>query len=160
MLVLARCDDRLIHGQCMTVITKEYDIKEIIVVDDFTVTNPILKTVFETAVPTTMVANVFTVNDAKIKIEEAMTNQIRTLLLMKSPEVYQALYEQIENLPKELNIGPMSNRSGTISATATAHLLACEADAIKHLVAKGVHVYFRQVPSQKSVEWDEIKQNF
>ena len=41
MLTLIRCDDRLIHGQCMTVIVKDYDIERILVVDDFTATNPI-----------------------------------------------------------------------------------------------------------------------
>ena len=74
MIALVRCDDRLIHGQCMTVIVKAYDIKEIIVVDEFTATNAILKTVFKTAVPPSMKADVFTVPDALPKIKEALTN--------------------------------------------------------------------------------------
>ena len=41
MIVLARCDDRLIHGQCMTVIVQEYDIRSIIIVDNETAENPI-----------------------------------------------------------------------------------------------------------------------
>ena len=57
MLTLIRCDDRLIHGQCMTVIVKAYDIEEIIVVDNFTATNSVLKTVFRTAVPPHMKAD-------------------------------------------------------------------------------------------------------
>ena len=43
MISLVRCDDRLIHGQCMTVIVKAYDIQEIIVVDQFTATNAVLE---------------------------------------------------------------------------------------------------------------------
>ena len=58
MICLVRCDDRLIHGQCMTVIVKAYDIQEIIVVDEFTATNAILKTVFKTAVPPSMKADI------------------------------------------------------------------------------------------------------
>lgn len=160
MLTLVRCDDRLIHGQCMTVITKEYDIQRILVVDDFTATNPILKTVFKTAVPSSMSADVFTVKDATKDIIEAMNNDVRTLLLMKSPIVYEELRKEVESLPLELNVGPMSNRKGTTPATPMAHLLPDEAEAIKQLVAQGVHVYFRQVPSQKTVEWDEIKSKF
>lgn len=53
MLTLIRCDDRLIHGQCMTVIVKAYDIEEIIVVDNFTATNSVLKTVFQNSCSTT-----------------------------------------------------------------------------------------------------------
>lgn len=160
MLTLVRCDDRLIHGQCMMVITKEYDIERIIVVDDFTATNSILKMVFQTAVPPTMKANVYTVKEAVDEIRIAMKDTSRTLLLMKSPIVYKELREEMDDLPLELNVGPMSNRKGTIAATSTAHLLSEEADAVKALIAQGVHVYFRQVPSQKTVEWDEIKDKF
>ena len=88
MISLVRCDDRLIHGQCMTVIVKAYDIQEIIVVDQFTATNAVLKTVFKTAVPPSMKADVFTVPDALPKIREALDNNVRTMVLMKSPVVY------------------------------------------------------------------------
>ena len=41
MISLVRCDDRLIHGQCMTKIVKDYDIKKIMVIDEFTALNPV-----------------------------------------------------------------------------------------------------------------------
>ncbi|MDU5107849.1 PTS sugar transporter subunit IIB [Clostridium sp.] len=160
MLTLARCDDRLIHGQCMTVIIKEYDIERILVVDDFTAKNPILKTVFQKAMPSELKGDVYTIKDSVPEITEAMNNDERTLLLMKNPIVYMNLRKEVANLPLELNIGPMSNRRGTTPATQTAHLLPQEADAIKELTEEGVHVYFRQVPSQKTVEWDEVKDKF
>ena len=40
MINLIRCDDRLIHGQCMTRLVQHYFIKNIIVIDEFTPTNP------------------------------------------------------------------------------------------------------------------------
>ena len=40
MINLIRCDDRLIHGQCMTRLVQHYFIKNIIVIDEFTATNP------------------------------------------------------------------------------------------------------------------------
>lgn len=160
MLTLARCDDRLIHGQCMTVIVQEYDIKRILVVDDFTASNPILKTVFQTAVPSNLEGNVFTIKEALPQIEKAMEDDKNTLLLMKSPIVYRDLKNLMKALPDELNIGPMSNRKNTKEATPTAFLLADEADAIKDLVKMGVHVFFRQLPIHKAIEWDEIKNNF
>lgn len=160
MITLARCDDRLIHGQCMTMIVQEYEIKRILVVDDFTANNPILKTVFQTAVPSNLMGNVYTIQEAQSHIKEAMQDDKKTLLLMKSPEVYCALKKEIEELPDELNIGPMSNRKGTLEATPTSFLLPKEASAIKELVQMGVHVFFRQLPIHKAVEWDEIKDNF
>lgn len=160
MIVLVRCDDRLIHGQCMTVIVKEYDIKEIIVVDNFTATNAVLKTVFRSAVPSTMKADVFTVTDSIPKIKEALTNDVRTMVLMKSPLVYVELLKAMDDLPKELNVGPMTNRKGSTSITPAINLMPDEAEAVKEAVGMGAHVYFRQVPEQPLVEWEQVKDKF
>lgn len=160
MLTLARCDDRLIHGQCMTVIVQEYDIRRILVVDDFTASNPILKTVFQTAVPSNLEGDVYTIKDALPQISAAMQDDKKTLLLMKSPVVYRDLKRLMEALPNELNIGPMSNRKNSKEATPTAFLLDEEACAINDLVNMGVHVFFRQLPIHKAVEWEDIKHNF
>ena len=160
MIALVRCDDRLIHGQCMTVIVKEYDIKEIIVVDDFTATNSILKTVFRTAVPSNMKADVFTVKDAASHIKVSMEKNVRTLILMKSPVVYRDLMKEVENLPKELNVGPMTNRKGSVEVHPAIHLMPDEGAAIKEIAEMGVHVFFRQVPSQPVIEWADVKDKF
>ena len=153
MISLVRCDDRLIHGQCMTVIVKAYDIQEIIVVDQFTATNAVLKTVFKTAVPPSMKADVFTVPDALPKIREALDNNVRTMVLMKSPVVY-------VELPKELNVGPMTKRKGSVAVHPAINLIAEEAEAVKEAVSMGAHVFFSQVPEQGRIEWDEVKDKF
>ncbi|WWR16715.1 PTS sugar transporter subunit IIB [Lachnospiraceae bacterium JLR.KK008] len=160
MIALVRCDDRLIHGQCMTVIVKSYDIQEIIVVDDFTATNAVLKTVFKTAVPSNMKADVFTIQDSLPKIKEALTNDVRTMVLMKSPIVYVELLKAMDELPKELNVGPMTKRKGSIAVHPAINLIQSEGDAVKEAVSMGAHVYFRQVPEQALIEWDEVKDKF
>jgi mannose/fructose/N-acetylgalactosamine-specific phosphotransferase system component IIB len=144
----------------MTVIVKAYDIKEIIVVDDFTATNSVLRTVFKTAVPPTMKADVFTVADSIPKIREALGNDVKTLVLMKSPKVYVELLKAMEDLPKELNVGPMTNRKGTISVHPAINLMPDEGEAVKEAVSMGAHVYFRQVPDQALIEWDDVKDKF
>ncbi len=160
MITLVRCDDRLIHGQCMTVIVKAYDIEEIIVVDDFTATNSILKTVFKTAVPPTMKADVFTIQDSFEKIKEAKDNNVKTLVLMKSPIVYLELLKAMDDLPKELNVGPMTKRKGSISVHPAINLMPDEGAAVKEAVSMGAHVYFRQVPDQALIEWEDVKDKF
>lgn len=160
MIVLVRCDDRLIHGQCMTVVVKNNDIKEIIVVDDFTATNPILKKVFETAVPSTMKASVWTTKDAEGKIKEALTNDVRTLLLMKNPKVYLELLKMIPELPKELNVGPMTKRDGSIEIQHSIFLMPDEGAAVREAADMGAHIYFQQVPEQARIEWDTVKNKF
>ncbi|OUN89526.1 PTS mannose/fructose/sorbose transporter subunit IIB [[Collinsella] massiliensis] len=160
MIALIRCDDRLIHGQCMTVIVKEYDIKTILVVDDMTASNPILKSVFAAAVPSNMKARALTVDEAVPKITAAMGNEERTLVLMKSPEVYCKLLERIPDLPKDLNVGPMSNRKGSTEVNPSIHLMPNESAACAEAADQGVHVWFRQVPGQPIIEWDSVKDRF
>ena len=160
MIALVRCDDRLIHGQTMTVVVKLNHIERIIVVDNLTATNPVLKKVFETAVPASMKAGAYTVSEAVPLIEAALANDERTLVLMKSPITYKRLLEKVPGLPKELNVGPMSKRKGTTKVTPTSHLMPDEAQAVKDVVDQGAHVFFQQVPSQPVVEWDDVKDRF
>ena len=47
MINLIRCDDRLIHGQCMTRLVQHYKINHIIVVDEFTANDPTMKMVIK-----------------------------------------------------------------------------------------------------------------
>ncbi len=159
MLKLMRCDDRLIHGQCTTVLVQEHNIRAIVVVDDEAANNPILRTVYETAasgIPTT----VCTVAKAEEKVRMAMESPTATLLLVKQPQSCLALMNKVEGLPQQLNIGPMSKRPGTVAATRTIHLLPEEAHAIEELTQKGVRVYFQQVPTEKAVEWSEVRAKF
>ncbi len=160
MISLARCDDRLIHGQCMISVTKEYDIKRIIVVDNFTASNAILRVVFETAVPSNMKASCYTLEQAIDPIKEAMINNENTLILMKTPQVYVELRKVIDGLPNNFNIGPMSSKKGATPATGWAHLLPEEVAAIKELVNSGVRVFFKQTQSNPLIEWKDLASKF
>lgn len=89
-----------------------------------------------------------------------MGDDVRTLVLMKSPITYKRLLEKVPGLPKELNVGSMSKRKGTTEVTPTSHLMPDEAQAVKDVVDQGAHVFFQQVPSQPVVEWDDVKDRF
>lgn len=160
MIKLIRCDDRLIHGQCMTVIIKDYDITDIIVIDDFTAGNPILKAVFSKAVPANLKGGVYTLEQSIALINQALEDTSNTLILMKDPRVLLNLLDKVKNIPLALNVGPMSDRKGATKITPTIHLIDSEKQAVVELVNRGVDVYFRQVPSQKKIEFQEVKNLF
>lgn len=79
---------------------------------------------------------------------------------MKSPIVYVELLKAMDELPKELNVGPMTKRKGSIAVHPAINLIQSEGDAVKEAVSMGAHVYFRQVPEQALIEWDEVKDKF
>ena len=160
MIQLVRCDDRLIHGQCMTDVVKVNDITNIVVIDDFTASNPVLKMIFETAVPKTMKAAVYSLAEAAAVVKKAVEDDSRTLILMKVPQTFVQLRGEVAGLPDALNIGPVSSKDNAKEATPFAFLLPEEAAACKELAAQGVEVYFRQTSKQRPIPWEDVANRF
>ena len=111
MINLIRCDDRLIHGQCMTRLVQHYFIKNIIVIDEFTATNPTMKYVVEKIAMPGMKNEVYTVDQAADPIREAINSKVGTMIVFRFPAIARTLFDQVPELPKSLMIGPY--RSGT-----------------------------------------------
>ena len=156
MICLVRCDERLIHGQCMQFICSDYSIKKIIVVDNMTASNPILKTIFTKAVPPTITANVYSVKESEEVIRKALTDNVNTLLLMKHPSTYVELKGMISELPNDLNIGPQMARDG-FKCVDFATLTKEDVEACKQLTADGVRVYFNSIGASGAVtEWTSV----
>ncbi|MDF9825872.1 mannose/fructose/N-acetylgalactosamine-specific phosphotransferase system component IIB [Breznakia sp. PF5-3] len=154
---LLRCDDRLIHGQCIVRVISDGNIDHIILVDDFTATSPVMANIYKMSVPPTVTIDLLTCEAANEKIEEYANKDAKTLVLVKDPCVALALQEKTDCLPKELNIGPMSNRNDTKKFTFYAYLLENEVQACDALTEKGIRVYFRQVPDEKEIEWVDVR---
>lgn len=159
MIRLVRADERLIHGQTMQFIVTDYSIRRIIVVDDMTATNPLLKSIFQTAVPKEISAEVFTVTDSVEAIKEAMGNSDVTLLLIKFPRTYVELRQQIEGLPNELNIGSQMAKNG-VKFAEYATLGQEDIEACKQLASDQVRVYFNAIGASGAVvEWETAVKN-
>lgn len=157
MIKLIRADERLIHGQCMQFIVNDYQIKEIIVVDDETAANKMLKSIFEMAVPKNLKASVYTVNEAIPKVSAANTNAVNTLILMKNPRTLIPLLKAVSDLPKILNIGPQMARGG-IKCVDFATLHPKDIEACKELTKNGVRVYFNSIGANgTSTEWKALE---
>ena len=150
-----RCDDRLIHGQCIVKVLNDYKIDYIILVDAFTASNPVMSNIYKMSVPPNVHLDVASAQSAIALIEQAEKSSERTLVLVKDPIIALELQKNCTVLPKALNIGPMSNRKGTKKATYFSYLLDSEAAACEELHAMGIRVYFQQVPGEKEMEWKE-----
>ncbi|MFI3283946.1 MAG: PTS sugar transporter subunit IIB [Erysipelotrichaceae bacterium] len=157
MIALVRCDERLIHGQCMQFIVSDYSIKRIIVVDDATASNALLKSIFTTAVPPTLTANVYSIDEAVNEIKGALSDNVSTLLLMKYPRVYETLLSKVSDLQMALNIGPQMARNG-VKCVDYATLFPQDIEACKSLTNKGIRVYFNSIGANGNVvEWSAVE---
>ena len=160
MLKLLRCDDRLIHGQCVTKLISHYEVKDIIVIDNFTASNAMLCKIFASAVPKGIDCKVVTVDNAKTLLPEAMENDKNTIVLMKTPDIMYELYQSVEGLPKEYNIASVPSAAGRKAITNFTYLDEKQAAAVKGMVDMGVHIWFQLIPDSQLYEWDDVKDKF
>lgn len=159
-IALLRCDDRLIHGQCIVRVLRDYKVNHIILIDAFTAANPVMKSVYQMSVPSNVKISLVDPDaDGTIAlIETAAQDDSITLVLLKDPIVALGAMKKTDALPKALDIGPMSNRAGTRKVTFFSFLLPEEEEACNGLTDLGVRVFFQQVPDEKEIEWSEVKQ--
>lgn len=157
MINLIRCDDRLIHGQCMTRLVQHYFIKNIIVIDEFTATNPAMKYVVEKIAMPGMKNKVYTIDQAAAPIREAVNSKTGTMIVFRFPTIARALFDQVPELPKSLMIGPVQKRDDTITVQDGTYLTRSEIDDLDYLDAKGIEIFFQVVPDMKRIEFKEFK---
>ena len=144
MIQLIRSDEQLIHGQCMTQIVNTYDIQEIIVIDDATAENALLKRIFTMAVPKTMKAAV-----------------VKTLILMKTPVPMVELIQRIPELNKDLNIASLSQRKNAgvcVEIVPATYFTRDEFTAVEQLTEAGVRIWLQMIPNSARTEWSEIRE--
>lgn len=156
-ITVLRCDDRLIHGQCIVKVLNDYKIDYIILVDAFTASNAVMCNIYKMSVPPSVHLDVFSPEGAISAIEKAADSEENTLVLVKDPIIALQLLKGSDHLPRQLNIGPMSNRNDAKKATYFSYLLEREYAACDELEAMGVRVYFQQVPGEKELEYAEVK---
>jgi len=147
----------MIHGQCIVRVLKDFKIERIIGVDNFTAGNAVLKSIYKMAMPPQTAGGIYTEEEAIHEIREHITSGESTLLLVKAPQTALNLFRELDGIPRELNIGPMSSRKNTQKATMYAYLSGDEIAAIEEMSLMGVRVYFNQTVDQKTEEWEKVK---
>lgn len=160
MIKLIRCDDRLIHGQCVTQIIPAHEIKEVIAIDDATATNSLLKKVFMMAAPKGVKATPVTFAEAVPMVREAVGNDVNTLVLMRVPEQMEQLLEAVPDLPKELNVASVPPSPGKIEIAPAIFFSPEQLEATKRMGDNGVHIWFQLIPTKPAIEWDSIKSKY
>ncbi len=105
-ILLARIDDRLIHGQVVVGWAQSLKIEHIIVVNDEIVNNDMQKFLFRMATPSDINLSFFTIQETAEKIKNRFFDNENIMMLFKSPE---DVYKLLKNGGRigEINIGGM-----------------------------------------------------
>lgn len=150
-IVLARVDDRLIHGEVVSVWTPSLSVNRIVIVDDSVAADQFNSKVLKVLAPAGVRVNVYTVDEAseKMKTEGAKTERI--MLLAKTPVTFMQMLKNGLEI-KEVNLGGMGIRD---ERTTFIKNVACspeEVEAIKQMLDQSVRVYYQLVPEQQAIE--------
>lgn len=153
-VVLARVDDRLIHGEVVSVWTPSLSVNCILVVDDGVAADKFNCRVLKSLAPDGVKVFVSTVEKAVGGLLKDPIPHERVMVLTKSPIAYAKLIEA--GVPiKEVNLGGMGIRGERKPFIKNVAADPEEIEAIEAMRAKGVHVYYQLVPEQAVIEVDE-----
>jgi len=148
-IVLARIDDRLIHGQVMTAWMKTRPAKRILVIDDKVAADAFMIEVIELAAPTGVKVDVYSCDQAI----EALKNGLDTptILLAKVPDTYKRLLDGGIALG-EINLGGMGMAPGRKTLYKNIAASEVERSVMKGFLAQGIDIKIQIIPSENCIE--------
>jgi len=150
---IARVDERLIHGQVMTSLSKRSGANAIFISDDDISKDEFMKTIFISAGGRTgLSVKILSIDDTIRYWEEKQFENFSVILLTKN---IKSIYELIKKgLPvDELNLGGIAKRPSTTYVIKSVAIDKEAAQMLKELNENyKVTVYFQTVPSSQKVD--------
>ncbi|SHJ28172.1 PTS sugar transporter subunit IIB [Propionispora hippei] len=152
-VVLARIDDRLIHGQVMTAWLQYVGANHIVIIDDETASDDFVKSIIQMSVPREIRLDIYHCKEAAAEIQK-MSDHENLLLLAKNPESFLFLIET--GLPlKKVIIGGMGANPERTKLYKNISASDIERAMLKKIMAHGVEVVIHIIPDQKAVGVEE-----
>lgn len=153
-IVLARIDDRLIHGQVMTAWLREVNATEIVIIDDDTANNSFLSTIMKQAVPSETEVTILSEADA-IDYFKNEDNNNKLLLLAKTPFVFEKIISKGVNID-ELNVGGIGAKPGRNKLYRNISASEEEKESLQKINSGETDVFIQVIPSDKRIEYADI----
>lgn len=149
-VTLARVDDRLIHGEVVSVWTPSLSINRIYVVDDGVAADKFNSRVIKALAPNGVKVNVYNVEKAAEKLKGDERPSEKLLILAKTPLTFERLIESGVEIDA-VNLGGMGLRDERTTFIKNVACDANERECIKRMLDKGVDVYYQLVPEQAKI---------
>ena len=146
MVVLARIDQRLIHGLVVNQWAPELQVKRFMVVDDVLCNNDDIKASMRMAKPAGTGVSVISTETAITNFKAGKYDGQRVLVLVKEPETLIKLMEGGVEIPK-VDLGIMFNEDGREAVTKFIALNDKERADLQTIKDKGVPVVIQYVPT-------------
>jgi len=142
-IVLARVDDRLIHGQVMTSWLNYTGANKIVVIDDTTANDPFMSMVIKTLVPANIKTEVCTVENS-VSVINGLNEEEKVIILAKNPSPFVHLVNNNIKLSK-INVGGMGSNPDRSKLYRNIFASEKERSEFKELMEKGLTVEIQMV---------------
>ncbi|RLB73817.1 MAG: PTS mannose/fructose/sorbose transporter subunit IIB [Deltaproteobacteria bacterium] len=154
-LVLARIDNRLIHGQVLEAWVPFVQADCIVVANDEIAGNPLQKMMMQASVPSRMQVEIGTIAEATLLFNSAQLNRRRTLLLFGTTADAVRAY-QGGLIYKRLNLGNLQAYKGKARFSCTLFLDPADLDNLELLDQAGVKITARCIPADGERPWRKL----
>lgn len=158
MILHYRVDERVIHGQTTTRLTKEFVCNGIIVVDDQICNDKFMLQLFKKTVPTDMRVIGFSVEKALKKLEEAEKSDKNYMVIFKKPAAARALTAGGYRFKGTLYIGPQNLKEDGTLVMKMIGLNQSEMEDLDYLEEQGVKVILNPMFDTPDLTWNQAKQ--
>ena len=154
-IVLARVDNRLIHGQVLEAWVPTIQANCIIVANDEVAQSAMQRILMEAAVPKGIKVVVDSIDAVASMFRSDELGQVRVLLLFATANDARRAIESGVPL-KKLNLGNMHAGSGKMQCSCTIFLDPVDVVDLQNIEASGVSVTSQCVPSDREMEWSKM----
>lgn len=159
-ILLARVDDRLIHGQVMTKWSKGMNTNALFVVDNATANDPFMKDIYMMSTASSgMTIKVFNTDEVIEYWNKDNFGKYKAILLFKSIAAVKEVINKGLPVPK-LNLGGMAKTKESKFVIPNVAVRSEDMDALQEIADKGIEVFFQIVPDTKSVSLKEARKSF
>lgn len=157
-----RIDDRLIHGQIVVAWCGTLNIKEIIVIDDATASNPMLKQIMSMGVPKSYKTEIVSLKDSIEILEKEVPHN--RLVIMRSPLNLPNIIPHIKDLDI-LYLGNIQKSADSIYNLSSGgggvlFFSQKEVDVLDDLHQKGINIILQMVPQSSKRTWEQAQKLF
>ena len=152
-----RIDDRLIHGQIATTWINDYNIEQVLIVDDNVVQDKMQQSVISMTAPANVKVKVFGV-DSFIGIYKKNPIKRRTMIVLtNSIDAYRLLAGGVQI--DYLNVGGMRFLDGRTKIARAVSVTPEEREAFKKIIEMGIDVRIQMIPRDEIVEMKNVIDN-
>lgn len=154
-IILARIDDRLIHGQIVTSWCKYTNANTILIVDDKLNEDSFTQRLLRAAAPPDIKVEIMDLSAASLWLAEDDSRNQRIILLTKIPQVMENLINN--GIPiKSVNLGGMGAKAGRSKLNKNISANQEEVDSLRRMLENEVDIFYQLVPVERPVNMINI----